>query len=87
MPEPTLSDVLSAIATVHDSLAQVRGEVARLREEVASFRDDHLVTPARIECIDQVARAMTQAFEKEINGMHRQILNLQEEVRQLRRGH
>ncbi len=58
--------------------------VDRVQRDLNSFWDDSSVAYARVERVTGVDRANTARVADEINGIHRQIAHLQQQVRQLR---
>jgi predicted nucleic acid-binding Zn-ribbon protein len=94
-----ITTMQGSMTTMQGSIAQLRGEfreeltrlrvdvmarIDRLQDDLTHFRDDNFVTYARVERLGETTQASVQGFEKEISGIHRQIRNLQDEVRQLR---
>jgi hypothetical protein len=61
--------------------------MGRMQRDLSGFWEDSSVAYARLERVTGVDRVTTLRIADEINGIHRQIRTLQEEVRQLRGEH
>lgn len=93
MSEPTISDVLSAIAAHRAETDKLRVDVMdridRLQNAVTAIGDDISVNFARADRAVDAAQAnarQIEALSREVSGMERQIQRLQTDVRALKEG-
>lgn len=89
--DPTIQDVLAAIADLRGELTQLRVDVMarmdRLQDTVTGMRDDIAVNFVRADRAVDAAEANARQVEilgREISGMQRQIQRLQSDVRTLK---